>query len=45
MDGLDLSRLVLREFPNVKIVIISGYDDFEDQGSLHLGRMENRAMV
>lgn len=29
MDGLDLSRLVLREFPNVKIVIISGYDDFE----------------
>lgn len=29
MDGLDLSRLVLREFPKVKIVIISGYDDFE----------------
>ena len=29
MDGLDLSRLVLREFPNTKIVIISGYDDFE----------------
>ena len=29
MDGLDLSRLVLREFPNVKIIIISGYDDFE----------------
>ena len=29
MDGLDLSRLVLREFPRAKIVIISGYDDFE----------------
>ena len=29
MDGLDLSRLVLREFPEMKIVIISGYDDFE----------------
>ena len=29
MDGLDLSRLVLREFPGLKIVIISGYDDFD----------------
>ena len=29
MDGLELSRLVLREFPRMKIVIISGYDDFD----------------
>lgn len=29
MDGLDLSRLVLQEFPKMKIIIISGYDDFE----------------
>lgn len=29
MDGLALSNLVSREFPNMKIIIISGYDDFE----------------
>ena len=29
MNGLDLSRLVLREFPKMKIVIISGCNDFE----------------
>lgn len=29
MDGLDLSRLVCREFPNMKIIVISGYDNFE----------------
>lgn len=29
MDGLALSELVSREFPEMKIVIISGYDDFE----------------
>lgn len=29
MDGLALSRLVLQEFPMMKVVIISGYDDFE----------------
>ena len=29
MDGLALSNLVSREFPNTKIIIISGYDDFE----------------
>lgn len=29
MDGLSLSELVSREFPEMKIVIISGYDDFE----------------
>lgn len=29
MDGLSLSRIVSKEFPRMKIVIISGYDDFE----------------
>lgn len=29
MDGLSLSRLVLQEFPKMKIIIISGFDDFE----------------
>ena len=26
MDGLALSRMVTQEFPNIRIVIISGYD-------------------
>ncbi len=29
MDGLALSRIVSAEFPQMKILIISGYDDFE----------------
>ena len=29
MDGLSLSKLVLEEFPGTKIIILSGYDDFE----------------
>lgn len=29
MDGLALSRLVLQEFPKMKVIILSGYDDFE----------------
>lgn len=29
MDGLALSDIVTKEFPNIKVVIISGYDDFE----------------
>ncbi|KAI4446806.1 Protein-glutamate methylesterase/protein-glutamine glutaminase [Eubacterium plexicaudatum ASF492] len=29
MDGLTLSRLVLKELPDTKIVIVSGYDEFE----------------
>lgn len=29
MDGLSLSRIVSAELPKVKIIIISGYDDFE----------------
>ncbi len=28
MDGLELSRLVKKELPNIKIVVLSGYDDF-----------------
>lgn len=29
MDGLELSELVTKEFPDMKVVIISGYDEFE----------------
>ena len=29
MDGLELSRLVKSELPNIKIIILSGYDEFE----------------
>lgn len=29
MDGLALSELLRKEFPEMKIIIISGYDDFE----------------
>ncbi|NCC08168.1 MAG: response regulator [Clostridia bacterium] len=29
MDGLALSKQVLREFPQMKVIIISGFDDFE----------------
>ena len=29
MDGLSLSKTVLQEFPNLKIIVISGYSDFE----------------
>lgn len=29
MDGLSLSRIVSREFPDMKIIILSGYSDFE----------------
>ncbi len=28
MDGLELSGLVRKSFPNMKIIILSGYDDF-----------------
>ncbi len=38
MDGLSLSRLVLKEFPATKIVIVSGYDDFKyAQEAISLG--------
>ncbi len=29
MNGIALSQVVTREFPNMKIIIISGYDEFE----------------
>lgn len=29
MDGLTLSRMVAKEFPNMKIIILSGHDDFD----------------
>ncbi len=29
MDGLALSNIVMQELPDIKIIIISGYDDFE----------------
>ena len=28
IDGLALSKLVLSEYPQMKIIILSGYDDF-----------------
>ena len=28
MDGLTLSKMVRKDFPGMKIVILSGYDDF-----------------
>lgn len=29
MDGLELSRLIRQEMPDIKIIILSGYDEFE----------------
>lgn len=29
MDGIDFSRLVLEKYPEIKIVILTGHDDFE----------------
>jgi two-component system response regulator YesN len=29
MDGLELSRLVRKEMPDVKIIVLTGYNDFE----------------
>lgn len=29
MDGLELSRLVKQEYPDTKIIFLSGYDEFE----------------
>ncbi|NLM26828.1 MAG: response regulator [Clostridiaceae bacterium] len=38
MDGLSLIKLVRKELPRTKIVIISGYDDFSyAQQAIHLG--------
>jgi two-component system response regulator YesN len=41
MDGLELSRLIRSEMPEVKIIILTGYDDFEyAQQALRLGVSE-----
>jgi len=38
MDGLELSRLVRREMPDTKIIVLTGYNDFESvQEALHIG--------
>ena len=38
MDGLSLSRIVHAELPKTKIIIISGYDDFEyAREAIHVG--------
>lgn len=29
MDGLELCKLVKKELPNIKILILSGYDEFD----------------
>ena len=29
MDGLELSRLVKKSLPNIKIIILSGYNEFD----------------
>lgn len=29
MDGLELSRMVKKDFPNIKIIILSGYNEFD----------------
>jgi two-component system response regulator YesN len=29
MDGLELSRMVKKEFPDIKIIILSGYNEFD----------------
>lgn len=38
MDGLELSALVKKEFPKIKIIILSGYSDFEyAKRAIHIG--------
>lgn len=41
MDGLELSRLVKKELPDLKIIILSGYDEFEyAQEAINIGITE-----
>lgn len=41
VDGLELARLVRDEFPDIRIVILSGYDDFAyAQKAIRLGVVE-----
>jgi len=38
MDGIELSRMVKKELPDTRIIIISGYDDFSyAQEAIHIG--------
>lgn len=38
MNGLELSSIVKKELPDIKIVILSGYDDFEyAKDAIHIG--------
>ena len=38
MNGLELSRIILNELPNTKIIILSGYDEFNyAKEAIHLG--------
>lgn len=38
MDGLELSELVKKELPDIRIIFFSGYDDFEyAQKAIHIG--------
>lgn len=38
MDGLELSRMVKKEFPNMKIIILSGHNDFDyAKQAIHIG--------
>lgn len=41
MDGLELSRLIRKEMPEVKIIILTGYNDFDTiHQALHIGVCE-----
>lgn len=41
MDGLELSRLIKQEMPEIKIIILSGYNEFEyAQESINIGITE-----
>lgn len=41
MDGLELCKLVKEELPNIKILILSGYDEFDyAKGAIRLGVTE-----
>lgn len=38
MDGLELSQIILKKYPNIKIVVLTAHKDFEyAQKSIHIG--------
>ena len=38
MDGLELSELVKKEFPKIKLIILSGYNEFDyAKQAIHIG--------